>query len=60
MALKSNDLIQEKVVQPIEMNLQFFGKKADIRQIEQIAKKFNMKPGQRRDFGDYIESLKKT
>ncbi len=34
-------------------------KKADIKQVEDAAKKFKMTPSQRRDFGDYIEFLKK-
>jgi hypothetical protein len=34
------------------------GKKADIRQLEAVARKFQMTPEQRRDFGDYVEGLK--
>ncbi len=51
--------LQEGNELPIKMNLQFFGKKSDIKQVEQISKKFNMTANQRRDFGDYIESLKR-
>jgi hypothetical protein len=43
---------------PPEMDLQRFAKKDDIKQIESIAKEFNMTPQQRRNFGDYVESLK--
>ncbi|KUG03154.1 hypothetical protein ASZ90_019494 [hydrocarbon metagenome] len=39
-------------------DLQLFAKKADIRQIEAVAKKFDMKPEVRREFGDYIEAIK--
>lgn len=42
----------------LKMDLQLFAKKNDIKQIESIAKKFNMDPVKRREFGDYIESLK--
>lgn len=42
----------------LKMDLQFFAKKGDIQQIESIAKAFKMTPDQRRDFGDYVESLK--
>ncbi|MBL1229827.1 hypothetical protein IW492_11350 [Enterococcus sp. BWB1-3] len=38
--------------------MQFFAKKPDIKQIESIAKKYKINPVQRREFGDYIESLK--
>jgi hypothetical protein len=38
--------------------LQLFAKKGDIKQIESVAKDFKMTPQQRRDFGDYVESLK--
>lgn len=51
--------LQEGNELPIKMNLQFFGKKSDIKQVKQISKKFNMTANQRRDFGDYIESLKR-
>ena len=51
--------LQEGNELPIKMNLQFFGKKSDIKKVEQISKKFNMTANQRRDFGDYIESLKR-
>ena len=50
--------LKENVKLPMDMELQFFGKKSDIKQIEQITKKFKMTANQRRDFGDYIESLK--
>ena len=33
--------------------------KRDIRQIEAIAKEFNMDPDERRKFGDYIEECKR-
>jgi hypothetical protein len=33
-------------------------KKADIKQLEAIARKFRMTPEQRRDFGDYVEGRK--
>jgi hypothetical protein len=33
-------------------------RKADIKQIEAIARKFRMSPEQRREFGDYVEALK--
>jgi hypothetical protein len=33
-------------------------KKADIKQIEAIARQFRMSPEQGRDFGDYLEALK--
>ncbi len=49
---------QNNTTLPMDTDLQFFGKKSDIKQIEQIAKKFKMTPNQRRNFGDYIESLK--
>jgi hypothetical protein len=35
------------------------GKKRDIRQIEAIAKEFDMDPEERREFGDYIEECKR-
>ncbi len=34
------------------------GQKRDIRQIEAIAKEFDMEPDERREFGDYIEECK--
>ncbi len=34
------------------------GKKRDIRQIEGIAREFQMDPRERREFGDYIEDCK--
>lgn len=40
-----------------KMDLQLFSKK-DIKQIEDVAKQFKMSPQQRREFGDYVESLK--
>lgn len=43
----------------MDMNLQFFAKKIDIKQVEKVAKQFKMSANQRRDFGDYIEYLKK-
>ncbi|MGH7224066.1 MAG: hypothetical protein ACRELF_12620 [Gemmataceae bacterium] len=36
------------------------GKKRDIRQIEAIAKEFNMTSEERREFGDYIEECKRS
>lgn len=33
-------------------------RKKDIRQIEAIAREFNMNAQQRRDFGDYVEECK--
>jgi hypothetical protein len=35
------------------------GKKRDIRQIEAIAKEFDMDSEERREFGDYIEDCKR-
>ena len=35
-------------------------KKADIKQVEDAAKKLKMNPKQRREFGDYIEYLKRV
>jgi hypothetical protein len=35
------------------------GKKHDIRQIEAIAKEFDMDSEERREFGDYIEDCKR-
>ncbi len=35
------------------------GKKRDIRQIEAIAREFDMDPEERREFGDYIEECKR-
>ena len=35
------------------------GKKRDIRQIEAIAKEFDMDSEERREFGDYIEACKR-
>lgn len=52
------DLQRENSKLPMDMELQFFGKKSDIKQIEQIAKQFKMTANQRRNFGGYIESLK--
>ncbi|BAS27096.1 DUF6531 domain-containing protein [Limnochorda pilosa] len=40
------------------INLQMFAKKGDIRQVEQVARKFKMTPEQRRAFGDFIEEMK--
>lgn len=34
------------------------GKKADIREIEEIARQFGMDEEERRDFGDYVEECK--
>ncbi len=34
-------------------------RKRDIRQIEAIAKEFDMSPQERREFGDYIEDCKR-
>ena len=36
------------------------GKKRDIRQIEAIAREFEMDPEERREFGDYIEDCKRA
>jgi len=36
------------------------GKKRDIRQIDAIAREFEMDPEERREFGDYIESCKRA
>jgi hypothetical protein len=36
------------------------GKKRDIRQIEAIAKEFNMDSDERREFGDYIDECKRS
>lgn len=36
------------------------GKKRDLRQIEAIAREFNMDPNERREFGDYIEDCKRS
>lgn len=47
-----------KINNKIDMDLQFFAKKSDIRQIEKIAKKYKMSPIQRREYGGYVESLK--
>lgn len=52
------DLLSENSKLPMNMDLQLFGKKSYIKQIEQIEKQFKMTANQRRDFGDYIESLK--
>lgn len=41
-----------------KFDLQFFASKADIKQIQSVAKEFKMTPQQRRAFGDYIESFK--
>ena len=50
---------EAKVVKSaVKFDLQTFAKKADIKQIESIAKEFKMNPQQRRAFGDYVESLK--
>jgi len=35
------------------------GKKRDIRQIEAIAKEFQMDSDERREFGDYVEDCKR-
>ena len=35
------------------------GKKRDIRQIEAIAREFDMDSDERREFGDYIEECKR-
>ena len=35
------------------------GRKRDIRQIDAIAKEFDMDPEERREFGDYIEECKR-
>lgn len=35
------------------------GRKRDIRQINHIAKEFDMDPQERREFGDYIEDCKR-
>ena len=35
------------------------GRKRDIRQIEAIAREFDMDPAERREFGDYIEECKR-
>ena len=35
------------------------GKKRDIRQIEAIAKEFDMDPVERREFGDFVEDCKR-
>lgn len=35
------------------------GRKRDIRQIEAIAREFDMEPDERREFGDYIEDCKR-
>lgn len=51
-------MIKEEGKPLLDYDLQFFGKKSDIKQIEQIAKQFKMTSNQRRNFGDYIESLK--
>jgi hypothetical protein len=58
---KVNEINKEKYKinnKQLDMDLQFFAKKSDIKQIESISKKFKMSPVQRRAFGDYIESLK--
>src|SRR5690606_29296394 len=34
------------------------GKKEDIRQIEDVAREFDMTPEQRREFGDFVEEMK--
>ena len=36
------------------------GRKRDIRQIEAIAKEFNMDSEERREFGDYVEDCKRS
>jgi hypothetical protein len=35
------------------------GRKRDIRQIEAIAREFDMDPEERREFGDFIEDCKR-
>lgn len=60
-----NDVVRGglEVVKPgtkeplIKYELQFFAKK-DIKQIQDIAKQFKMNDITRREFGDYVESLK--
>lgn len=42
----------------INIDLQLFAKKGDIKQIEAAAKRLKMTPEQRREFGDFVESLK--
>lgn len=35
------------------------GRKRDIRQIEAVAREFDMSPEDRREFGDYVEQCKR-
>lgn len=42
----------------LELDMQFFDSQHDIKQIEQITKKLKMTGQQRREVGDYVESLK--
>lgn len=36
------------------------GRRRDIRQIEAIAREFDMDPEERREYGDYIEECKRS
>jgi len=41
------------------LNRDLMGKKRDIRQIDAIAKEFDMDSDERREFGDYVEDCKR-
>jgi hypothetical protein len=38
----------------------FLGKKKDLQQVDAVARKFNLTPEQRRNFGDFLEEAKET
>lgn len=36
------------------------GRKSDLRDVERVARQFNMDPETRREFGDFLEQCKRT